>query len=533
MKRKRIISFLLALTVCYAPAASLTELFGVNTGLSANVYASETEDDNTDNTDDTEDSATSEAQNTYANDITAASEGTYVEDSSFGEPDTSHSKSALLMDMDSGRLIYGNNIDVKMYPASTTKMMTCILALEMGNMSDMVTANYQALASITLEDSQMGILIGEEFTLEQLIYGMMVQSANDAANVIAIHIAGSIDAFVELMNNKAQELGMTNTHFANACGIHDDNHYTTARDLSTLARYAMQNETFRDIVKTVIYKIPPTPKYKVERTLVNTNLFLSSIRSSYHVYPPCTGIKTGHTSQSGYCLVASANYNDTNLLAVSMGCEKASDDDEGAYSYIDTLNMFQYGFDNYLHQVISTPGDMVADQTVFEAKNNLRVALTVDNEVSALIPLNALESSEVQTNVSIPEVVNAPISKGDVIGTVTYTYKGAQIGAANLVATNDVELNYVLHIFHIIVKIIKNPFFFIPVILILIIAIAAYRRKKKMERKRRIQQLRRNRQNADNELNQRTPDRNASRTERQNNESKGANSRYGEKNRDR
>ncbi len=538
MRKKRIISFLLAIAIYIISAG--TAISGLTADLlfpsvSASEIDEETDDVSADETENFDDGTegTGGGNGGY---VDPASEGTYQEDESLTPPDVSYSKAALLMDMNTGRMIYGKNVDVKMYPASTTKMMTCILALEMGNMADIVTANYQALASITLDDSQIGILIGEEFTFEQLVYGMMVQSANDAANVIAIHLAGSIDAFVELMNQKAQELGMTNTHFVNACGIHDDNHYTTARDLAILARYAMQNETFRDIVKTVVYKIPPTSKYKVERVLTNTNLFLSPIRSAQHIYPPCTGIKTGHTSQSGYCLVASAEYNDTSLLAVSMGCPICPDpnDNEGAYSYIDTKNLFQFGFDNYLHQVIASPGDMVADKTVNEAKNNLRVALTVDNEVSALIPSRPESAAEIVPEITLPEVINAPVAKGDVIGTVTYTYKGTQIGAANLVATNDVELNYVLHVFNIVMKVIKSPFFFIPVILLIVIAIAAYRRKKKMERKRRIQQIRRNRQaGAENELNRRTPDRNASRTERQRSESKGSNSRYGDSNQDR
>lgn len=532
MRKTRIVAFLLAAAVMIMSYGA--SIFEIASGVFPEAYASEIDEDDNSDAGGDESTNDTDAVNEGGN-VDPASEGTYQEDESLTPPDVSYSKAALLMDMSTGRLIYGKNVDVKMYPASTTKMMTCILALELGNLSDTVTANYQALASITLDDSQMGILIGEEFTLEQLVYGMMVQSANDAANVIAIHIAGSIDAFVELMNQKAQQLGMTNTHFVNACGIHDDNHYTTARDLAILARYAMQNEIFRDIVKTVVYKIPPTAKYKVERILTNTNLFLSTIRSLQYSYPPCTGIKTGHTSQSGYCLVASAEYNDTSLLAVSMGCPPNPDptDNEGSFSYIDTRNMFQFGFDNYLHQVIVSPGDMVADKTVNEAKNNLRVALTVDNEVSALIPSKPESAAEIVPEISLPEVINAPVTKGDIIGTVTYTYKGTQIGAANLVATNDVELNYVLHVFNIILKIVKSPFFFIPVILLIIIAIAAYRRKKKMERKRRIQQIRRNRQaGAENELNRRTPDRNAVRTERQRSESKGSNSRYGDNNQD-
>ena len=128
-------------------------------------------------------------------------------------------ESALLMDMKTGRVLYGKNIDERLFPASTTKMMTGILALESDSMNDTVTATYEAIKDITLQDSHMGILIGEELTMEQLVSGMLVYSANDAANVIAIHLAGSIEAFADKMNAKAQELGMQNTHFVNACGM--------------------------------------------------------------------------------------------------------------------------------------------------------------------------------------------------------------------------------------------------------------------------------------------------------------------------
>ena len=234
----------------------------------------------------------------------------FMENDAMTAPTVDNSKAALLMDMNSGRLLYGKNIDKRVFPASTTKIMTGILAIEMGNMADVVTASRAAIEPITLEDSQMGILIGEQLTFEQLVYSLLIHSANDAANVIAIHVSGTMEAFVDLMNQKAQELGMTNTHFENPCGSHNDNHYTTAHDLAILSQYAMRNETFREIVKMPIYKVPATNKYLEERIMVNTNLFLSSARSAAHYNPLCTGIKTGHTSQSGYCLVSSAQYED-------------------------------------------------------------------------------------------------------------------------------------------------------------------------------------------------------------------------------
>lgn len=454
--------------------------------------------------------------------------GITMEDPTLTPPKVSYAQSALLMDMPSGRVLYSKNLDDRVFPASLTKIMTGILALEHGNMGDTVTATYEALKNITMEDSQMGLLIGEEITMEQLVNAMLVHSANDASNVIAIHIAGSMDKFVEMMNQKAQELGMTGTNYVNACGSHDDNHYTTARDLAILTKYAMQNEQFREIVKKIIYKIPPTNKFANERTLVNTNLFLSTIRSTYYYYPPAIGIKTGHTSQAGYCLVSAATYSDIELMAIVMNCQNV-DTKEQAYSYLDSKALFDFGFENYLNQPIAAVGDIVSDQKVYEAKEDMRVALTVENNVSALIPNKTGSSDEVKANVELPDQLNAPITKGDVLGKVTYMYKGIQVGSANLVATNDVERNHLLHVFHLILKVILSPFFFVPVIILALLMLFARQRKRKRERQRRIQQLKRERQKgtpSDNDTGKRTPDRNASRTQRIDHNTKGSNSRY-------
>ena len=165
--------------------------------------ATETPSDTSSDTSSTSDTTSQSDTNTTSQNANSLPDGVTMEDPSLTPPNVQYAQSALLMDMASGRVLYSKNLDEKVYPASTTKIMTAILALEMGNMDDTVTATYDALKSITLEDSHMGILTGEELTLDQLVKGMLVYSANDAANVIAIHIAGSLDAFVDLMNQKA------------------------------------------------------------------------------------------------------------------------------------------------------------------------------------------------------------------------------------------------------------------------------------------------------------------------------------------
>lgn len=403
-----------------------------------------------------------------------------MEIDSLTPPSVDESDAALLMDMSSGRLLYGKNINKRVFPASTTKIMTGILAIEMGDFHEIVTATAEALAPITIYDSQIGILIGEKLSMEQLVNALLIPSANDAANVIAVHLAGSIDAFVELMNIKARELGMNNTHFENTCGMQDENHYTTASDLAILAQYAMKNETFRKIVRSSTYKIPPTNKCNYERNLDSTNLFLSSV---YHQNPLCTGIKTGHTSKAGYCLVSSAEYEGMSLLAVVMGC-KNENLESGAYSYTNSKALYDFGFKNYKNKVVATPGNIVYNAKVREAKNKRTADLTVDKTINALISTASDESDMIETKINLQDEIIAPITKDSVLGTISYYYKGTLVGTSKLIATNDVERSEFLHILNIIIKIVRNPFFFIPAILLLII-LKKHRKKRRSRRRRR------------------------------------------------
>lgn len=455
----------------------------------------------------------------------AADNSIFMEDPSLTAPDTSNAGAVLLMDMNSNRVLYSKNADKKMYPASTTKMMTAILALESDKMGDTVTATYEALESITLEDSHMGILIGEVLTMEDLVNSTLIYSANDAANVIAVHVGGSLPDFIDMMNAKAQELGLTNTHFVNACGVHDDDHYTTATDLAKLAKYCMQNEKFREIVKKPTYHIDPTNKYTQNRDLPATNLFLSAARSAHHVYAPCTGIKTGTTDAAGHCLVSSAKYNGMELLSVVL---KASDWDvtAGAYSYTISRAMFDFGFNNYESGVLASPGTVVADSKVYEAKRDQRVTLTVENEIYAIIPKGKDISSEITMEVEIQENVSAPITKGEVLGQVVYKYKDGEIARANLLAANDVELNKVLHVFHLIIKFITHPLFFIPVIIIIIALLVKKSKKAKAERRRKLHQIRQRREGTEGTPEEYAQKRTIQNAEQNRRRLKNSNSRY-------
>lgn len=393
-------------------------------------------------------------------------------------------EAAILIDRKTGDILYEKNKDKKMYPASTTKIMTAVLALEKGSLSDSVTATQEAVAPITNQHSNMGIKVGETFTLEQLLYGMLVYSANDAANVIAVHIGGSLDAFVSMMNEKAQEMGLDGTKFKNAHGFHDDEHYTTASDLATLTKYAMQNEKFCEITDTVLYRIPGNDLYTEERVLSTTNHLISRYRNTKYYYKYAVGVKTGHTDEAGSCLVGAATKNDIELISVILKADQSQDGT--LYAFSDSANMYEYIFGNYKYCSIASQEEVVSDSAVYEAKNGTRVALSPKDKIEKLLPKET-NTEDIKAETVLNEKIKAPIKKGDVLGSVTYTYMGKELGKTELVAGNDVEKDNILAVIHFILNIVKNPIFIIAVIVFILFIISSNIKRKKRRKKRRSQ----------------------------------------------
>ena len=226
-------------------------------------------------------------------------------------------KAALLIDLNTNRVVYEQDADERVYPASLTKIMTCLIALENGNLSDVVTVSESALADLDEDSSVAGLVVGEQMTLENLLYCMMVVSGNDACNVIAEHVAGSVTDFVRMMNQRAYELGCTNTHFNNPHGLHDENHYTTARDLAIITQAALKSENFRQIVDTYEYKLPDDNMRQNIPKLKTTNMLIYQSMSNSLYYPRAHGIKTGYTSQAGRCVISAAKSSGMYLLDVA------------------------------------------------------------------------------------------------------------------------------------------------------------------------------------------------------------------------
>lgn len=262
-----------------------------------------------------------------------------------------YAESGILVDLDTQEILYSKNIDKQLYPASITKIMTTLVAIESSSPEEPVTFSQHALDSIEWDSSNIGCRLNETLTMEQCWYAMMLNSANEVCCGVAEHISGSIEAFVEKMNQKAAELGCTNTHFSNPNGLPDETHYTTAHDMALIANAAYQNETFRQIFSTRQYEIPPTPQYTETRYLYNHHKMMQPDTEYY--YEGCLGGKTGYTETALNTLVTIASHNGKNLLCVTMRTQ-------GRQVYTDTASLFDYGFSQ------TFPADEAALLTVAE-----------------------------------------------------------------------------------------------------------------------------------------------------------------------
>lgn len=267
-------------------------------------------------------------------------------------------EAAALIDVDTGRILWSHQGDKPMLIASTTKIMTAIIAIEYGNLADQVTVGKNAAGK---EGSSLYLKRGEKMSLEHLLYGMMLRSGNDAATAIAEHVGGSVEGFAVLMNQKAAEIGMTNTHFVNPHGLNEEGHYSTANDMAKLTAYALQNPVFREIVKTRVKKVP-NPNEDWDYTWYNKNKMLA-------MYEGADGVKTGYTKLAGRCLVSSATRNGRQLAAVTLNAPN---------DWIDHTRMLDYGFTYFSWHTLAEEGQRFGDQQQFVAARTFRYPLAED-----------------------------------------------------------------------------------------------------------------------------------------------------------
>lgn len=347
-------------------------------------------------------------------------------------------KSAILIDSSSEKVLYSKNESDKMYPASTTKILTAILVIENCNLDDVVTVPYEAISSIPSGYSVAALQAGEQLTVEQLLQVMLVCSANDAANVLAYHVSGSIYSFSTLMNSKVAELGLENTHFKNPSGMHDEDHYTTAYDLAIIMKYCMQNSTFRNLAGLKYCIIPATNKYE-ERVFNTTNELLiyqnRDVASNYYYKYAIAG-KTGYTSQAKNCLVSVSNKDGLELICVVLST--------GLYpnnlsaKFIDSKTIFDYGYNNYTIRKLREQNAIATQIEIANGTKDTRnLDLLISDDITVLVSQNDLET-EFSPELEIQQNLFAPISQGQVLGKITYTVDGVNY-SSDLVASHSVE----------------------------------------------------------------------------------------------
>lgn len=351
----------------------------------------------------------------------------------------------VLIDADSGRVLYEQQADVQIKPASTTKILTSLVVIAQRSLSETVTVSDVAART---SGSSLGIKNGEKFVLSDLLTGMMLVSGNDAAVAVAEHVSGSVDGFVALMNEMAKEIGMTQSHFVNPHGKDDDDHYVTARDMTLLATNAMKNATFMNIAGMESFILPETNKQQ-SREIENFDYLIRSDDEAYYQY--ATGMKTGSTPGAGGCVVSSATKDGTNLITVVFG-----DFSNGKTHRWDVVaGLFDYGFDNYVtldvltligtQEVLSEQVSNYADNDIYDGLLEFFQPMptqrykTFEKAIADAI-INGTDTIEVFKTFTDPLPLTAPIYENDVVGTVLYKSKktGTVILSGNLVASRDV-----------------------------------------------------------------------------------------------
>ena len=351
---------------------------------------------------------------------------------------TIYSPSCILMETSTGKILYEKNAHQVRYPASTTKIMTAILALENCELTDVATVSRNAIHSIPPDYVTCRIKEGEQLTVEQLLNVLLIPSANDAAIVLAEHISGSVSKFSDLMNEKAKEIGCKNTHFVNPNGIHNKNHTSTAYDLALMGQYAMKNDIFRKIVQKTKYTLPTTNKYsKEDRTFYTTNDLLikntSKSKSNYY-YPNATGIKTGYTGEAGNCLVSSAKDNNMEVISVVLGADFTK---EGlSEKFLDSITLLNYAFDHYAIQTLQEKNSILQEVEVASAtKETKNLKVLVKDNIEALVD-KTISVESLEPKISIDKL-KAPISAGSTVGTISYTLNGKNY-SSDLIAQDNV-----------------------------------------------------------------------------------------------
>ncbi|MDF2570755.1 MAG: dacB 1 [Sporomusa sp.] len=325
-------------------------------------------------------------------------------------------KSAIVMEASTGKVLYEKNAEERRYPASTTKIMTLITALEYGKLDDVVTTSANAAST---EGSSLWLTQGEQLKMLDMLYGIMLVSGNDATVAVAEHMSGSLEKFATLMTDKAHAIGAVNSNFTNTSGLPDERHYSTAHDLAKITAYGYKNPLFTQIVSTQ-HKVVPWPGKDHDRDLYNENKML-------WLYDGANGVKTGYTDAAGRCLVSAANRNGIQLIVVVLDSE---------FMWDDSIKLLDYGFTQLKQVPIISRNDILKTVKITEGKTG-DIKLLSANDIS--IPMADNEIDQFSTVIDAPNKLDAPITSGQKVGTVKVMYKNVEVASSDLVADRSVD----------------------------------------------------------------------------------------------
>ena len=350
-------------------------------------------------------------------------------------------KAAIAYDLTSDTLVFAQNIDEKLYPASLTKVMTCLLTIEMASdLDQMVTVTAEGLKDMEPGGSNVALKVGEEMSVRDLLYCLMVKSGNDAASTLAVHNSGSIEAFVEVMNRRAQELGCTGTHFVNAHGLHHDDHYTTARDMAKILKTAMEYPVFEEIFTTAEYVVPAT-NLSEARELKTTNFLIRSNGYPNVLDSRVLGGKTGNTSKAGRCLCALAEKDGMRLLTVVLGAKATYGADGYSFqrygNFEETSALLNFAYKNYTTMQVLTPSQVAGQFAVSGGAHNAFGAIS--ENMAASVPAGS-DISAIRYEYTLTDSLSAPVAKDQEIGVVRVWYGNTCLAQQTLRSASAVEV---------------------------------------------------------------------------------------------
>ncbi|MDE6182591.1 MAG: D-alanyl-D-alanine carboxypeptidase, partial [Eubacteriales bacterium] len=356
------------------------------------------------------------------------------QDTSLDDPLSLIAETAVLIDAKTGIVLYDKDMNKKMYPASTTKILTALIALENSNPKDIIKHSHNAVYNIGPGSSNMGMKENEEIAMKDALYGVILKSANEVCMAIAEHISGDVDSFVNIMNERVKKIGANNTHFANPHGYHDENHYTTSYDMALIMKEAIKNEEFIKLISTKNYTVPKT-NLSDEKLLTTSNKLI--LESSPFYYENCVGGKTGFTDQAGNTLVSYSKKDGIELIAVVMKSK-------GTEIYNDSKKLFEYGFNLHSEKSIFEKSNFkvtIPVEQIFKDKSISlgNVDLLAKNDVSLNLP-NNIDLNKIEEKINLESTLIAPIKAGDTVGSIDLMYENNILASVDIVSDSEVNI---------------------------------------------------------------------------------------------